>query len=142
MTRLPAGLVALARCGWAAACLAAPGAVGRAAGVDPADRRAVAVVRLLGVREAVQAALVGASRSAEVSAVGVWVDAAHALSMAGLAAGSARYRRPALVSAATAAGWAVLGSREAGTAGSGRPARAAAQLLPWLPGAADPGRRR
>jgi hypothetical protein len=114
----PSGVRALAfvRGAWGAACLVAPRRIGRAAGVGPGDRRAIIAVRVLGLRETAQAVLVGTARSPEVSAVGVWVDLVHALSMVALAGGSARYRRPALASAATAVLWGVLGS-PAGPAG-------------------------
>jgi hypothetical protein len=113
-----ARVLALVRGAWGTACLVAPRQIGRAAGIEPGDRRAVIAVRVLGLREAAQAALVSTARSPEVSAVGVWVDRLHALSMIGLAGGSARYRRPALVSAATAAAWSAVGSRAGRTPGT------------------------
>jgi hypothetical protein len=105
-------LVAAVRPGWALTCAAAPAAAVRRIGLDPADRPAVAVLRFLGVRELVQVGVVAAAPRATRAAA--WVDTVHAVSMVGLAAASARYRRAAVVQAAVASVWALAGHRAAG----------------------------
>jgi hypothetical protein len=101
--------IAAVRPGWALTCAAAPAGAVRRIGLDPADRPAVAVLRVLGVRELAQLGLVAAvPRAARAAA---WVDTVHALSMVGLAAVSPRYRRAAAVQAAVASVWALAGLR-------------------------------
>jgi hypothetical protein len=60
------------------------------------------LVRVLGTRMAVQAGVQLCRPTPEVAWIGSAVDAAHALSMIGVAALSRRYRRGALMSAAIA----------------------------------------
>jgi hypothetical protein len=103
--RVGAGGLALVRGGLALVQLAAPAAVGRVAGLDPGDRRALVAVRVLGARELAQSAA-AATGSPALRTAGGWVDGLHAASMVGLAAASPRYRRPALVAAALATAWA------------------------------------
>lgn len=55
------------------------------------DRKAVVVVRILGARHLVQAALSGIKPSPELIAAGAWVDTVHSVTAFGLAA-TDRYR--------------------------------------------------
>jgi hypothetical protein len=144
MTDPLAGLLAVARAAWAVACLLTPRQVGRLLNVDPADTRALAVLRVLGGRDLAQSVLAGTSSAPAVRAVGVWVDRVHALSLVPLAVGSRRYRRAASVDLVLAATWATAGSRglRDGASGGGLRERVADAVLPLLPGApAIPGRR-
>jgi len=82
---------------------------------------------LLGAREVVQAVVVGELESDRVVAVGVGVDATHALTML-LAATSRRHRRAALASACVAALFSAAGAarlrdrrRQSGCSTSDRP---------------------
>lgn len=67
------------------------------------------VVRLLGGRLIMQHALIVADPVRGSVVIGAIVDCLHALSMVGVAALWREYRRPALVSAATAAASAAVG---------------------------------
>jgi hypothetical protein len=67
------------------------------------------VVRILGVRQAGQGALLALRPSRSVVTLAVFADASHALSMVALAVFSARYRRAALLSAGIAASSAGVG---------------------------------
>lgn len=67
------------------------------------------VVRVLGVRQVVQAALTGRTPTRAVLWLGAEVDSAHAASMVGLAVCSRRYRRAALGDAAVAGTLAAAG---------------------------------
>jgi hypothetical protein len=103
-------LVARAVCG--AGCLLAPAAVGRAAGLDPGDRRARALLRVLGARDLGQAALAASAPPPVLLRLGAGVDALHAASMVALAAVSHDYRRPAVTSAAIATAWTAASLRD------------------------------
>lgn len=88
--------------------VAAPGALlGGIHAPDRDDPRVLVVSRLLGGRLLLQAAVDLASRG-RMRRVGAAVEAAHALSMLPLVAGSSDHRRAATVSAAVALGLAVL----------------------------------
>ncbi len=80
--------------------------VGLAGDLDPL---VPPVVRALGARHLVQSAVTGVDPSGTVLRWGAGVDVLHAASMVALAAVSPRHRRPALVSAASATGFAVAG---------------------------------
>lgn len=67
------------------------------------------VVRVLGLRGVVQGAVTLLEPEATTLALGACVDAAHALSMVPVVAGSARYRRPAAISGGIAAVMAFAG---------------------------------
>ena len=98
------------RLGLGAAALVRPGALLRVCGAadGAGDRR---VVRVLGARYVAQAAVgVGLPRR-WVRTADVVVDLVHAASMVGLAALDPPHRRPALVSAAAAAGFALADLR-------------------------------
>jgi hypothetical protein len=94
-----------ARAAWGFGCLVAPGPVGRALGLDPADRRARPFLRLLGARDLGQAVLAATAPPPALLRLGTAVDALHAASMYALAAVSRDYRRPALTAAALATSW-------------------------------------
>lgn len=130
--------IELARGLWGALVALSPGVVLTGLGADPHDRRARVVMRVLGGRQAAQAVLSGASPTAPVLALGVWVDVAHALSGVGFAVLSRRYARPALTDAAIAGGWAVLGLRDlrrgAADRGETRRSALAAATLDVVPG--------
>jgi hypothetical protein len=128
--------LAVARGAWALGCVLAPARVGAVLGLDPGDRPALVVLRVLGARELAQTGLVAAAESADVTEVGVWVDSAHVLSMAGLAAGSVRYRRAAVTDGLITAGWAWLGRRAVRGAPAGAGRVAGTTLHPVPPAAA------
>src|SRR6202044_1298581 len=65
--------------------LLAPGRILRALARMPLDRRTVAVARVLGARQLVQAALVGRSPTSGRLLAGAAVDAVHAASMVAVA---------------------------------------------------------
>ncbi len=98
-------VVIAARVGWGAGCVVAPRAVGRVLGLDPADRRAHRLLRLLGARDLGQAVLPATAPPPALLRLGTAVDALHAASMYALAAISPGYRRPALTAAAIATTW-------------------------------------
>jgi hypothetical protein len=82
------------------------------------DRRTIAVVRVLGLRQVAQAALAAVSAARPAAArraatVGAAVDAVHAASMLALAAWAPARRREALVDAGLAGAFAVAGARRA-----------------------------
>jgi hypothetical protein len=111
----PAGLVraaVVARAGWGLGALLAPVAVGRALGLDPADRRAYLLLRLLGARDLGQVLLAATTPPPALVRLGAGVDALHAASMVALAGLSRHYRRPALTAAAIATSWAVASLRD------------------------------
>lgn len=130
----------IVRGGWALTCLVAPGLVLRRAGGDESSAGGKAVMRVLGARQLAQAVLSGARPSAEVLAVGAWVDAVHSATALGLGALDGKRRHAATVDALVAAGFAALGRRDvpaAPTGGRRWQDRAARALLPILPGAPE-----
>lgn len=97
---------------WGAALLATPDrALGLVHGVR-VDSKSRIVARILGVRQLTQAALSGHRPSPEVLAMGVWVDAVHAVSALGLAVVDSGRVRAGLSDAAIAAMWAGAGYRD------------------------------
>ena len=80
------------------------------------DAKSRAVARILGARHLVQAVSSGIKPSAEVLAMGVWVDGVHALTALGLALVDRRRARAGLTDAAVAALWAIAGGRDLGRA--------------------------
>ncbi len=128
----------LLRGGWGLACLVAPDLVVARLGSGRTDARARWVCRILGARQLTQATLSGLAPSAQVLAVGVWVDSVHSLTAVGLGVMDRSRWRPALIDAAIAAAFAELGRRDVR---DGRPPggsvqdRLAQALLPILPGA-------
>jgi hypothetical protein len=79
-------LVPLARAGYGAALLCAPGPMIGIVTGKPPSRRARQVARVLGVRHLAQAAVTALNPGPEVVAVGVVVDLLHAASMFAFAA--------------------------------------------------------
>ena len=132
------------RAAWGAACLLAPRRVAALAG-DAPDHRALVVTRVLGGRHLVQAAFTLRAPGPAVLAAGAWVDTVHAATAVVLAVVDRRRARSALVDAAVATGWMLLGRRDLARTEvvlAGAPAggpvwteRLARAVLPWLPGA-------
>jgi hypothetical protein len=79
-------LVPLARAGYGAALLCAPGPMIGVVTGKPPSRRARRVARVLGVRHLIQAAVTAFNPGPEVVALGVVVDLLHAASMFAFAA--------------------------------------------------------
>jgi hypothetical protein len=100
----------LARAGYGAALLLAPGPVIRLATGCRPTRRAGAVARLLGARHLAQAALTAAFPGPAAFTIGAQVDAMHAASMLLLAAVSPSARRMALTDVPPEAAFAVAAS--------------------------------
>lgn len=100
------------RAGWGLALLLSPDMVlGTVHGLH-VDRTSRVVARILGARHLVQAVSSGIRPSAEVLAMGVWVDAVHALTALGLAAVDRHRARAGLTDAAMAGLWAAMGNRD------------------------------
>ena len=76
------------------------------------DTKSLAVARILGARQLTQAALSGLRPSPEVLAMGVWVDAVHAMTAFGLAVLDRSRARAGLTDTAIAGLWAVIGYRD------------------------------
>ena len=76
------------------------------------DAKSRAVARILGGRHLVQALLSGYRPSAEVLAMGVWVDTVHSLTAAGLATLDRTRSQAGAVDAVVAASWAGIGLRD------------------------------
>jgi hypothetical protein len=96
------------RAGWAVLLLSRPDRLLRAGGAEPRPA-AVAVVRVLGTRHLLQAAITAGLATPTVLSLGALADTAHACSCVALAAGSARWRRVALADALIEAGFAAAG---------------------------------
>lgn len=104
-----ARLVATVRCGWAVFLFACPDRpMAALTGLTPTehDRQ---VLRVLGARQLVQAAVSLVHPSHRVLAAGSAVDALHAATCLGLAAVDGRWRRGALLGALDATAFAVAG---------------------------------
>lgn len=106
--------VEAARAVWGLTLLIAPRLMLEQVHRVDADRRAIVVTRILGARQLSQAALSGVRPSPEVLAMGVWVDAAHSVTAAGLAVADRTRARAALADAVVAGIWAILGGRDLG----------------------------
>jgi len=76
------------------------------------DTKSVAVTRILGARHLTQAVLSGVQPSPEVLAIGVWVDAVHAMTALGLAVTDRCRAWAGLIDTVVAGVWAVLGHRD------------------------------
>jgi hypothetical protein len=103
------GTTAAVRAGWAIILLTMPERLLRAGGGGPVPAAAVAAVRVLGVRHLLQACASAALPTGSVAGLGALVDTAHAGSCVGIAAGSPRWRRAALVDVLVETGFAVVG---------------------------------
>jgi hypothetical protein len=77
---------------------------------EATDGTTILAARVLGVRHLVEASVLALRPSHRVLLTGAAVDAIHAASMVGIALLSPTHRRPALLSATTAAGLAALGA--------------------------------
>ena len=111
-------LVPLARAGYGAALLCAPGPMIGVVTGQPPSRRARRVARILGVRHLLQAAVTAANPGPEVVALGVVVDLLHAASMFAFAAAVPELRSAELADALAATALAVA---EPTVSGVGRP---------------------
>lgn len=94
------------RLGWGVTLVAMPGRIVTAVGGDN-DPRSRTVVRILGARHVLQA-VVEAGAGPRLRRLGSVVDVLHALSALGLAGVDRRWRRPALLDAAVASGFAAV----------------------------------
>jgi hypothetical protein len=101
-------LVPLARAGYGAALLCAPGPMIGVVTGQPPSRRARRVARVLGARHLAQAAITVLNPGPEVVALGVVVDLLHAASMFAFAAVVPDLRRAELADALAATSLAVL----------------------------------
>jgi hypothetical protein len=108
-----ANRLSAARAALGAGHLAFPGRAARALSPQPIGGRARQVIRLLGARQLLQAAVTRARPTEAVLAVGAGIDALHAASMLALAAYRPEWRGPALTDAAVAGCLAVAGAAAA-----------------------------
>lgn len=104
--------IELVRAGWGAALLVAPRQVMEHVHHVEVDTKSMVIARVLGARQLAQATLSGIRPSPEVLAMGVWVDAVHALTALGLAAVDRTRARAGLTDAAVAAIWSAAGYRD------------------------------
>ncbi len=104
---------AVARASYGVFLLLAPGTMVRLASGGSTDLDSRVLGRVLGFRHLAQALVVDRAGTRDRLLVGVAIDAAHALSMVGLAALNRDYRRSAALDAALATGLAINGLREA-----------------------------
>ena len=100
----------MARAGYGAVLLCAPGAVIGLCTGRPASPCARAVARLLGFRHLAQAAVTARTPTPVVLAIGAQVDLAHAASMLALGAANWPLRRAPLSDALVAVIFAALGA--------------------------------
>ncbi len=117
MSRMPSRNIELARAAWGATLLFAPRQVMKHAHPVQIDRKSVVVARILGARQLTQATLSGVRPSPEVLAMGVWVDAVHAMTALALAAIDRSRTRAGLADTAVATVWAAAGYRDLVAAG-------------------------
>jgi len=106
------------RAGVGATRLAYPHTVIPGVAAGPLSNRGRKVVRVLGARQVAQAVATGRAPTPAVLWLGAEVDVAHAATMIGLAAVERRYRRAALVDAAIATAFALMGAAAARSAPS------------------------
>ncbi len=104
------------RTGYGLALIAWPGTIVEFVAGRRATATERALVRVLGLRETGQALVYAARPTPAVLSLGAGVDELHAATMLFLAARSASWRRPALVSAAVATTFAATASHAAGRA--------------------------
>ena len=132
--------IEVTRAAWGTALLLAPRWTLSSVHRIEVDTRSVLVARVLGGRQIAQAVLSGREPSAEVLAVGVWVDLAHATSALALAGVDPRRAWAGLVDAAAATTWVIAGihdlrmARVADKSAAPRRVAAARWLLTRLPG--------
>jgi hypothetical protein len=128
-------LVPLARAGYGAALLCAPGPIIGVVTGQPPSRRARQVARVLGVRHLAQAAISALNPGPEVVALGVVVDLLHAASMFAFAAAVPDLRRAELADALAATALAIA---EPALSSLGRPRTAGRDQQPEDAGATRP----
>lgn len=104
--------IEVVRATWGVGLLAVPDRVLYATDSGPVDTPSRVVTRVLGARQLTQAALSGLRPSPDVLAMGVWVDAVHALTATALALSDRRRVRAAGTDAVIAGGWALAGYRD------------------------------
>lgn len=109
--------IELLRACWGAALLIAPRHVMTNVHNVRIDRKSVVIARILGARQLTQAALSGIRPSPEVLAIGVWVDAVHAITALGLALLDRPRARAGMTDTAVASLWAGAGYRDLTSAG-------------------------
>ena len=123
---------------WGAALLIDPDRVLRIVESHGVDGSGRAVVRVLGARQLLQAALSGLRPSPEVLAMGVWVDTVHSLSAVALALAVRRRARAGYTDAAIAGVWAAAGYHDLTRAAPRAPAgvldKLAGFVLGYVPG--------
>lgn len=105
-------LVEVVRAGWGTALLTCPGLVLQHVHRLRADTASRRVTRVLGARQLGQAVLSGVAPSPEVLAMGVWVDAAHAVTAVAFSLSDRTRWRAGVTDAVIAAVWAALGYRD------------------------------
>ena len=105
--------IAVGRASYGLSLLLVPGAVMRAAANGPVDRASTVVGRILGFRHLAQALVIDRAGTRNRLLAGAAIDAAHALSMTGLAALDKNHRRLAALDAALAGGLTINGLRGA-----------------------------
>lgn len=108
--------IEVVRAAWGAGLLLAPRWVLRTIHHAEIDAGSLAVARVLGARQLLQASLSAVRPSPEVLALGVWVDTVHSASMIALAGADRSRARAALTDAAVAGTWALLGYHDLITA--------------------------
>lgn len=104
--------VELVRAAWGLSLLAAPRFVLTHVHHVDVDTKTLVVARILGARHLTQAALSGVNPSADVLAMGAWVDAAHSATALALAALDRTRARAGLSDAAVAALFGAAGYRD------------------------------
>jgi hypothetical protein len=87
------------------------------------DHKSVVIARILGARQLTQATLSGFRPSPEVLAMGVWVDAVHAMTALGLAVLDRSRARAGVTDTAIAGLWAAAGYRDLASAQATPPAQ-------------------
>ncbi len=102
-------VTAAVRAGWAGALLLVPGKLVGIGGQLPVPPSAVAIARVLGVRQLLQSAATMVAPTGPVAGLSTAVDALHAGTDLGFAAVSRRWRGITVVDAAIATAFAVAG---------------------------------
>lgn len=102
------------RAGWGACLMLWPRVILTDLPHVRSDRKSVFVARILGARHLTQAVLSGIRPSPDVLAMGVWVDAVHAVTALGLAVSDRSRARAGIIDSVMAGAWAALGYRDLG----------------------------
>ncbi len=104
--------IEITRGAWGAALLLCPGRVLATVHGLRVDNRSRVIARILGARHLTQSILSGYRPSPEVLAMGVWIDAVHALTALGLAVVDRSRARAGLTDTAVAGLWAAAGNND------------------------------